>query len=71
MDDIDAFATMYAIKVKLSEPTDWIYITDDTGKCQDLAPTLYANKDDALIAAKQWIIPGREHNVMVVVYDET
>jgi hypothetical protein len=61
---------MYAIKVKLSEPTDWIYITEDTGKCQDLVPTLYATKDDATDAAKQWIIPG-ERNVMVVVYNET
>lgn len=63
---------MYAIMVCLDErEDDWIYITEDTGKCDwNLKPVLFEDAETAMEYAQPWVIPGKEHNVVVVSYDE-
>ena len=53
------------------EEDDWIFVTEDTkGKCWDLRPVLFDDINEALEFAKGWTIPGKEHNVKVVSYDD-
>ena len=60
----------YAIKVRLSE-SDWIYVTNDTGECDFiLSPVLFDSQHAAEEYAANWRIPGKEENVVVVVYDQ-
>ena len=62
---------MYAIMVCLDEQEDdWIYITEQTEHCWDLKPVLFDEASDALAYSQQWVIPGKEKNVVVVSYDE-
>ena len=50
---------------------DWIFVTEDTGKCDwDVRPMLWSDFDEALIASEQWIVPGKEENVIVIDYEE-
>jgi len=48
---------------------DWMFVTEDSGKQFIRQPLLFDDFDEALIAAEQWIEPGKEENVMVVEYE--
>jgi len=63
------WAVMVCIDV---EEDDWIFVTEDTGKCDmfDLRPVLFDDINDALEYATTFTIEGKEHNVKVVNYDE-
>ena len=63
--------SMYAIMVCLDEQEDdWIYITKDKGHCDwDLEPELFDDVSSALAFSQQFVIPGKEKNVMVVSYE--
>ena len=61
----------WAIMVCLDErEEDWIYITEQTEHCWDLRPVLFDDVSSALAYSEQWVIPGKEHNVVVVNYEE-
>lgn len=46
--------TKYGIKVPLAVD-DYIWVTEDTGRCDfDLRPVLYNTRDEAKAAAKIW-----------------
>lgn len=50
---------------------DWIFITEDTGKCDwNLRPILFEDEETAFEYAQPWVKPGKDHNVMVVDYHE-
>ncbi len=57
----------YAIKAMLAKD-DWIYLTEDTGRCDLLVPMLYSNIDQARNAAKIWE-QNRGYKVKVVEYN--
>ena len=61
---------MYAIMVCLDGKEDWIYITKQTEHCWDLQPVLFDDVNEALVYSEQWVVPGKEKNVVVVSYDE-
>jgi hypothetical protein len=62
---------MYAIKVCLNEQeNEWIYITEDTKHCWDLKPLLFEDAETAMEYAQSWTRPGKEHNVIVVEYND-
>ena len=61
---------MYAIMVCLDGKEDWIYITKQTEHCWDLQPVLFDDVNEALAYSEQWVVPGKEKNVVVVSYDE-
>ena len=57
--------------VCLDSEDDWIFVTEDTGKCDwNLKPCLFDSVDDAFDFADQMKIPGKEHNIKVIGYDE-
>ena len=61
--------TQYAVKVMLAVD-DWIYVTEDTGKCDfDLKPVLFDTQDEAEDFASAWRLTGSEKNVKVVEYE--
>ena len=62
----------WAIMVCLNEQEDdWIYITEDTGKCDwNLKPVLFDDVSSALAFSEQWVVPGKEKNVVVVNYED-
>ena len=61
---------MYAIMVCLDGEDDWIFVTEDNGKCDwNIKPLVFKNIDDALVVADSFIIPGKEENVQVVKYE--
>ena len=62
----------WAIMVCLDEQEDdWIYVTKDKGSCNwDLEPELFDDVSSALAFSEQFVIPGKEKNVVVVNYDE-
>ena len=43
----------YAIKLMLAKD-DWIYLTEDTGRCNLLVPVLYDSANKANKASKIW-----------------
>lgn len=45
---------------------DWIYLTEDTGRCDLLVPVLYTNINQARNAAKDW---GQSHGCKVKVVE--
>ena len=62
---------MFAIMVCLDGKDDWIFVTEDSGKCDwNLKPLLFNDEQKAIEYSNAWVIPGKEENVMVVAYDE-
>jgi len=63
------WAVMVCIDV---ETDDWIFVTEDNGKCDmwDLRPVLFDDINEAIAYAGTFALPGKEENVMVVNYDE-
>ena len=63
------WAVMVCIDV---EEDDWIFVTENTGKCDmfDLRPVLFDDINEAMAFAGTFALPGREENVMVVDYVE-
>lgn len=59
--------SMYAVKVKLSN-NDWLYVVEDNGDTMDMKPVKYPTLKEARIAAKGWMLPGKENSVKVVEY---
>ena len=62
--------SQWAIMVCLDGKDDWIYITEQTEHCWDIKPLLFDDVHEALDAAEQWVVPGKESNVTVVNYEE-
>jgi len=57
--------------VCLDGKDDWIFVTEDSGKCDwNLKPKLFEDVHEAMEFANSWAIPGKEENVKVVSYDE-
>ena len=63
---------MFAIMVCLNEKEDdWIFVTEDTGKCDwNLKPVLFDDVETAFEYAEGFTLPGKEHNIKVISYDE-
>jgi hypothetical protein len=62
---------MFAIMVCLDGKDDWIFVTEDTGKCDwNLKPMLFDDVHKALEVARTFEIEGKEHNVKVVSYED-
>ena len=55
--------------VCLDGKEDWIYITKQTEHCWDLQPVLFDDVNEALTYSEQWVVPGKEQNVVVVNYE--
>ena len=52
------------------ENDDWIYVTEDTGKCDwSLKPVLFDTIEEAFKYSDTWRLPGKEQNVQVVAYE--
>ena len=61
---------MYAIMVCLDGKDDWIFVTEDSKKCDwNLKPMLFKDAHAALEVANTFAIKGKEHNVKVVSYE--
>ena len=61
----------YAIKLNLDGDNDWIYVTEDTGKCDfNLIVKTFSSKDEADQYAEIFRLKGKESNVQVVTYFE-
>ena len=59
-----------AVMVCLDGKDDWIFVTEDTGKCDwDLKPVLFQDINDAMLFADQYVVSGKEENVQVVNYN--
>ena len=58
--------------VCLDGKDDWIFVTEDTSKCDmwDLRPVLFEDINDALEYATSFAVEGKEHNVKVISYNE-
>jgi len=63
------WAVMVCIDV---EEDDWIFVTEDNGKCDmwDIRPVLFDDINEAMAYAGTFSLPGKEENVQVVNYDE-
>jgi hypothetical protein len=63
------WAVMVCIDV---EEDDWIFVTENTGKCDmfDLRPVLFDDINEAMAFAGTFALPGKEENVIVVDYVE-
>lgn len=60
----------FAIMVCIDDDDDWLFITEESSEGFIRQPLLFNDFDEALIAAEQWIEPGKEENVMVVEYED-
>jgi hypothetical protein len=61
---------MYAVMVCLDGKDDWIFVTEDTGKCDwNLQPVLFDDIHKALEYGRAFEIEGKERNVKVVSYE--
>lgn len=62
----------WAIMVCLDGKDDWIFVTENTGKCDmwNLQPMLFNDIKDAVDYANVFALKGKEHNVKVVNYVE-
>lgn len=61
--------TEWAVMVCLDGKDDWIYLTEDTGKCDwNLKPMLFDSEDEAEAFASSWRLAGSQKNVKVVEY---
>ena len=64
---------MYAIMVCLDGKDDWIYVTENTDKCDmwNLKVKTYEDAHEAMEVAKTFQLPDKPEMVMVVdYYDE-
>ena len=61
---------MYAIMVCLDGKDDWIYVTENTNKCDmwNLKVQTYEDADEAMEVAKTFQHPDKPEMVMVVDY---
>ena len=50
---------------------DWLFVTKDNGKCGmfNMEPIVFDDINEALEYANSFELPGKEHNVKVVNYD--
>jgi hypothetical protein len=63
---------MFAIMVCLDGKDDWIFVTEDTGKCDwILKPMLFEDVETAFEYAEGFTLHGKEQNIRVVSYDES
>ena len=61
---------MFAIMVCLDGKDDWIFVTENTGKCDwNLNPVLFEDVETAFEYAGGFTLPGKEQNVKVVSYE--
>ena len=57
--------------VCLDGKDDWIFVTEDTGKCDwSLKPMLFDELEDAITIAKTFTKDGNEENVRVIDYED-
>ena len=63
---------MYAVMVCLDGKDDWIYVTENTDKCDmwNLKVQTYENAQEAMEVAKTFQHPDKPEMVMVVSYYE-
>jgi len=62
---------MFAIMICLDGKDDWIFVTEDTGKCDwVLKPILFDDVETAFEYAEAFTVQGKEGNIKVVSYDE-
>ena len=63
---------MYAIMICIDGQDDWIYVTEDTGKCDmwNLKVQTYEDAEEAMEVAKTFQHPDKPEMVMVVDYYE-
>jgi hypothetical protein len=63
------WAVMVCIDV---EEDDWIFVTEDNGKCGmfDLRPVLFDDINEAMAFAGTFALPGKEDKVMVIDYED-
>ena len=63
---------MYAIMVCLDGKDDWIYVTEDAGKCDmwNLKVKTFEDAHEAMEVAQSFQLPDKPENVMVVDYHE-
>ena len=63
---------MYAVMVCLDGKDDWIYVTEDAGKCDmwNLKVKTFEDAHVAMEFAKSFQLPDKPENVMVVDYYE-
>ena len=62
---------MYAVMICLDGKDDWIYVTEDTGKCDwNLQPVLFDTEDEAESFTTAWRVAGAEKSVKVVEYND-
>jgi hypothetical protein len=63
---------MYAIMVCLDGKDDWIYVTENTNKCDmwNLKVKTFEDAGEAMEVAKTFQHPDKPENVMVVDYYE-
>ena len=54
-----------------AEEDDWIFVTEDNGKCDmfNLHPVVFDDINEAMAYAGTFALPGKEQNVMVVNYE--
>ena len=54
-----------------TEEDDWIFVTEDNGKCDmfNLQPVLFDDINEAIAYAGTFALPDLEKNVMVVNYE--
>lgn len=61
---------MYAIMICLDGKDDWIFVTEDTGKCDFiLKPMLFDDVEEAFVYAENFVIEGKEKNIQVIEYE--
>ena len=60
----------YAIMICLDGKDDWIFVTEDTGKCDFiLQPILFDDIEEAFVYAEKFVIEGKEKNIQVIEYE--
>ena len=60
----------YAIKIRLGEG-DWLYVTEDTGKCMDMKVQLFDTEKDADSFADIWRTPKSTAKVVEYGYQKS
>ena len=68
----DLSSSKWAVMVCIdAEEDDWIFVTEDNGKCGmfDLRPVLFDDINEAMAFAETFSLPGREDKVMVIDYE--
>ena len=68
----DKSDTKWAVMVCIDvQEDDWIFITEDNGKCDmfNLQPVLFDDINEAIAYANTFTLPGKEDKVMVIDYE--